>query len=246
VVRPESPDSISVVIVAWNSMFFLPTTLAAVRRFSPADTEVIVVDNHSEDGTVEFLRSQPDVRYLRLPTNIGHGAALDIGALCARGAIVVALDVDAFPIDPDWLERLTAPLERGAHVSGVRVHRHYAHPCTLAIRRDRFVERRHTFSRKRYVEAPGKPYEDAGERVSLEEAPFVHLFERDRSYGPGWLGTVWAGLTYHNFYSVRHQYHFGDDAGATLDGITQAQAQAAWQRACREFLGTTVGDEAPT
>ena len=92
---------------------------------------------------------------------MGHGAALDLGWLRARTSVVVALDVDAFPISDQWLSRLTTPLDEGATVVGAHGGevldrlsrdvppewrgRDFVHPCCLAMRLRDFVARDHSF-----------------------------------------------------------------------------------------------------
>ena len=46
---PLGPGA-TVVIVNWDSLAYLRTTIAAVRRFSAGGTRIIVVDNGSHEG----------------------------------------------------------------------------------------------------------------------------------------------------------------------------------------------------
>ena len=113
---PLGPGA-TVVIVNWDSLAYLRTTIAAVRRFSAGGTRIIVVDNGSHDGSLAWLRTEK-VETVALGANFGHGAGLDLGWLRARTRIVIALDVDAFPISDTWLPRLAAALDSGATVAG--------------------------------------------------------------------------------------------------------------------------------
>ena len=141
---------VTIVIVNWDSLSYLRTTLAAVHHFSPPTTRILVVDNGSTDGSVEWLREH-DVRTVALDANWGHEAGLDLGWLRARTRTVVALDVDAFPISHQWVPQLTEPLASGATVVGARGGEHVYRlaldasnpwrgrdyvrpPCCLAIR----------------------------------------------------------------------------------------------------------------
>jgi glycosyltransferase involved in cell wall biosynthesis len=227
----------TVVVVNWNTLPYLSVALTAVRRFSnPATTDVIVVDNGSDDGSRAFLRAQHDVRRVLVPMNIEHPAALDVGFLLARSEYVVALDADAFPLSRDWIEQLTLPL-RERQVSGVLVNRQYAHPCGMAMRRERFVRERHTFRARFQPQGLGDTAWDCGELISMREWPDVHLIPRSSSRGPGWLGTVWDGVLYHNFYAARHRFEFGEDAPGSLHGITASDARTAWHEAIEDHLG---------
>jgi len=229
-------DRVSVVIVNWNTLPFLRETLASLRRFSKAPLEVIVADNGSTDGSVEFLRAAPGLRAICLRRNVGHAAALDLGFLAASSEIVLALDVDAFPIKDSWLETIVSPLRGGCAASGVRLWRPYAHPCCMAMRKARFVLRRHTF-RARYSsdrEKLGVTAWDVGESISMRETGRgggVNLVPLTSQRGPGDVGTVFGDCVYHNFYASRHQ-----KAPGPIDGVSAEDAARAWEEAVRRYL----------
>ena len=63
--RPE--NGVTVLIVNWNTRQLLLDVIDAVRRFSPAGTRVLVVDNGSGDGSIEALQAIPNVQVVRLP-----------------------------------------------------------------------------------------------------------------------------------------------------------------------------------
>ena len=52
------PD-ISVIIVTWNGRHHLDDCLGALAAQEGADAEVVLVDNASSDGTVEYVRTRP-------------------------------------------------------------------------------------------------------------------------------------------------------------------------------------------
>lgn len=233
---------VTVVIVAWEALPFLRIGVDAVRRFSPDSVRVLVVDNGSKDGTGRWLRSRRDVSSLRLPANVGHGLALDLGFLVARTEYVVALDVDAFPFSDAWLDAVIGPLRRGARVSGAAFDREFAHPCFLAMRRLDFVSGAHSFV-PRYQGELGLDGWDVGERISMRERPSVALVPVTSVRGPGPIGTVYGDVVYHNFYGTRHLLERDADA-AVLDGaIRRADARAAWQEATTRWLALPTTGE---
>lgn len=95
---------LSVVILAYNEIRRLPTTLAAIsahltQQSFPA--EIIVVDDGSTDGTASLAASYAGVHVLRCEHR-GKGFAVRAGALAARGEYVLLCDADlATPIE-EW------------------------------------------------------------------------------------------------------------------------------------------------
>jgi O-antigen biosynthesis protein len=100
----------SVVIPNWNGRDllekYIPSIVTALQ--GNAAHEIIVVDNGSSDGSVEFLRQHfPDVRTLALPENLGFGGGSNAGFAAAKNEIVVLLNND-MRVAPDFLEPLLA------------------------------------------------------------------------------------------------------------------------------------------
>jgi glycosyltransferase involved in cell wall biosynthesis len=228
------PGAATVVTVNWNSWEHLRVLLDVVGRRSPASTRILVVDNGSGDESRARLAERPAVRTVKLPVNLGHELAMDVGVLLAETEFVVALDVDAFPLRDDWLERLLAPLSEGAEVSGARLNREYVHPCCWAMRKARFVERGHSFrSHYRPREEGRDASGDVGEEISAAEAPNLHFFEVTSQRGPGDVGTVFGDLVYHNFYATR----FDATSEQTLDGVVGSGDPArAWDEALERYV----------
>jgi GT2 family glycosyltransferase len=101
-VRPE----ISVVIVTWNGRHYLEGCLEAVATQTDVDSEIVLVDNGSSDGSVDFVRSRfPGVRIVALAENRGFSGGNNAGAKAARGEFLAFLNNDTIP-DSTWLRAL--------------------------------------------------------------------------------------------------------------------------------------------
>lgn len=109
---------VSIVIITWNRLQDIKLTLGELKKIIYPNYEIILVDNGSSDGTVEYVMEQhPDVRTVRLEENIGIGAR-NIGMLKARGEYIVLLDDDSYPL-PDTLTKMVEKFERDGALSVV-------------------------------------------------------------------------------------------------------------------------------
>ena len=104
-----SSDGVGVVIVNKNAGPHLAHALESLERQTIAPQRIIVVDNASDDGSLDGLDARfPSVEIVRSPENLGFAAANDLAArMCDDCAFVALLNPDAFP-EPDWLETLLA------------------------------------------------------------------------------------------------------------------------------------------
>ncbi|MFT5114462.1 MAG: glycosyltransferase involved in cell wall biosynthesis [Parasphingorhabdus sp.] len=106
--------SISIVIPVFNERRTIREIIKKVQSV-PRDKEIIIVDDHSTDGTRRILKEYTDVSNIRLflqPKNKGKGAALHYGFQQATKEIVIVQDAD-LEYDPADIERLLRPIENG-------------------------------------------------------------------------------------------------------------------------------------
>ena len=98
----------AVVIVTYNRVELLKECLACVCGQTIPFSRVIVVDNHSTDGTAEFLAAREDLDVIREPENLGGaGGFYDGLQRASQGEYdwVLIIDDDAM-IAPDYMEKL--------------------------------------------------------------------------------------------------------------------------------------------
>lgn len=89
--------------------------LASVAAQSRPADQVIVVDGGSSDGTLEILREAEGITLIEEPgANIARGRNVAVRA--ATHDVIAVSDADCV-LEPDWLERLLQPIERGADVA---------------------------------------------------------------------------------------------------------------------------------
>jgi GT2 family glycosyltransferase len=103
--------SVSVVIPNWNGREHLDVCLRSLRDQTYKDFEVVVVDNGSRDGSVEFVEGNfPEVKVLKLRSNRGFSAAVNAGIKFCHGDYIALLNSDT-EADPEWLRELVAAFE---------------------------------------------------------------------------------------------------------------------------------------
>ncbi len=108
----------SIIIPAFNEADFLPATLVSVRaamRAVTAPGEVIVVDNHSSDGTAA-VAEEGGARVVFEPVN-QIARARNSGARAAAGGYLIFLDADT-TLTPGLLQRTLALLDSGDYCGG--------------------------------------------------------------------------------------------------------------------------------
>ena len=105
--------TVSIVIPNWNRrelLLRLLTTIQRQRRPGGVELEMIVVDNGSNDGSVEAAREW-GARVVTLDENLGVSRAFNCGIAASRGELVALVNNDIELAD-DWLSALLPALER--------------------------------------------------------------------------------------------------------------------------------------
>lgn len=123
---------LSVIIPVYNEASTIEALVEAVKNSPIENTEIIVIDDHSTDGTVEILESsiEPIVAHVAYhEENRGKGAAVRRGLALVTGDVVVIQDAD-LEYDPQEYPALLDPIERGladvvygSRFAGARPHR---------------------------------------------------------------------------------------------------------------------------
>jgi len=112
----DTAPLLSVIIPVYNERETVLRVIEAVRE-SPVESEIIVVDDGSTDGTAELLKARfgegdEAVRLILLPYNRGKGHALRQGFEAATGHILLIQDAD-LEYDPIQYPSLLAPILSG-------------------------------------------------------------------------------------------------------------------------------------
>ena len=98
-------SELSIVIPNYNGKHFLEACLKSVFAQKVQNPEIIVVDNGSTDGSLEYLRNFPQVRTIELDKNYGFCGAVNAGIRAAEGEFIILLNNDT-EVDQHFTEEL--------------------------------------------------------------------------------------------------------------------------------------------
>ena len=98
--------TISVIIVNYNVKYYISQCIDSVLKAADGmEVEIIVVDNHSSDGSISYLRQQyPNIRIMASSHNLGFSRANNIGIKRSEGEFLLLLNPDTI-IEKDTLKK---------------------------------------------------------------------------------------------------------------------------------------------
>ncbi len=103
----------SVIILNLNGIDYLKNSLYGLSKqtYPSEKFEIIIVDNGSQDGSIEFLEQQyPDVFLIKNRENLGFASGNNLAFQKARGKYFVLLNNDTFPLE-NWLSAIISTAE---------------------------------------------------------------------------------------------------------------------------------------
>jgi len=115
---------ISICIPHWQVIEYIQPCLRSIRKHSgDEDVELLVIDNGSQDVSLDWLRSlswirlieRPEEKHTNWPDNVF--TAWDRGLVEARGDYFVTMHSDVFVKSDGWLKPLVRELERSPNVA---------------------------------------------------------------------------------------------------------------------------------
>lgn len=110
----EKAISVSIIIVTYNCKGYIKSCIESIKTQNiPGNfqVEIIIVDNRSSDGTADFIRENyPSIRIIENESNMGYGAANNVGVKNSNGEYTVILNPDTI-LEENWLKELITPLK---------------------------------------------------------------------------------------------------------------------------------------
>lgn len=107
----------TIIIPNYNGLKFMEPCFASLKEQTAKDFKVLVVDNGSTDGSVEWLKEN-NIPTIFLPENTGFSGAVNVGIQAADTPYVILLNNDT-EADPQYVERLERAIERSPKIFSV-------------------------------------------------------------------------------------------------------------------------------
>ncbi|SFS66623.1 glycosyltransferase [Marininema halotolerans] len=109
----------SIIIPVQNQLSYTKQCIESIRAYTKEGTyELIVIDNGSEDVTMQWLQAQQDLILIRNHENKGFPKACNQGIHAAKGERILFLNNDTV-VTSRWLEQLVCSLESAPNIGAV-------------------------------------------------------------------------------------------------------------------------------
>ncbi len=103
-------NRVTAIVPAYNERLRIGGVLSALLR-ARLISEIIVVDDGSSDGTVDFIeKTFPSVRCLANKTNRGKAFSMNRGVEESSGDIIFFCDADLIGLEPEIVDALVLPI----------------------------------------------------------------------------------------------------------------------------------------
>ena len=107
---------VSIIIVNFSGKILLENCLKSLKNITYKNYEIILVDNNSNDDSVEFVRNNyPEITIIELPKNYGFVRPNNLGAQKAKGQYIFFLNNDT-EVTPTFLENLVKVLDNNEKI----------------------------------------------------------------------------------------------------------------------------------
>ncbi|MFC1623901.1 glycosyltransferase family 2 protein [Candidatus Omnitrophota bacterium] len=112
-------DLVAIIIVNWNSSGYIEKCLDSVKNQTYPYIEVIVVDNNSTDGSLEYImRTLPDVKIIKNSKNVGFSKAHNAGIGLSNGEYILPLNFDVF-LEPNFIRAMVEVMESDSSIGTI-------------------------------------------------------------------------------------------------------------------------------
>ncbi len=172
--KSNSKDRLfSILIPSWNNLPYLKLCVESIRKNSTFSHQIIVHVNEGRDGSLEWVKEQPDLDFVHSDKNIGVCYALNGCRSLVDTSYILFINDDMY-VCPNWDKYLKEEIDNIGH--------HYFFLSSTAIEP--------VFSSNCAIQKDyGRTIETFDEKKLLEE--FESLPKKD------WLGATWPPNVVH-------------------------------------------------
>jgi len=107
----------TIIIPNWNGLSFMEPCFAALKKQTVKNYKILVVDNGSTDGSVEWLKEH-EIPSIFLEENTGFTGAVNVGIKAADTPYVILLNNDT-AVDERYVEMLEKAISRSEKIFSV-------------------------------------------------------------------------------------------------------------------------------
>ncbi len=99
----------SIIVAVHNQLGHNQLFLESIKKYTTPPYEVIVIDNHSSDGSGEFFASQ-GCQVIRHQKNLCYPESMNLGIRASKGHFCCLINNDVY-VGPKWNEKLMAAMD---------------------------------------------------------------------------------------------------------------------------------------
>jgi GT2 family glycosyltransferase len=127
----EQQPAVDVIILNWNGRPYLPDCLGALFASTYPHFTVTLVDNHSGDESVAYVRDHfPQVNIIEAGANLGYAGGNNLGLRRTDAPFAILLNPDVY-VQPNWLAAMIRPFQQDPRTGIVGCKLHYPDGQTL-------------------------------------------------------------------------------------------------------------------
>jgi len=104
----------SILIPTWNNLEYLKLCVASIQKNSSFTHQIIIHVNEGSDGTLEWIKSQPDISFTHSSKNVGVCYALNYCSTLADAEYILYINDDMY-VCPLWDKFLYDEIQQIGH-----------------------------------------------------------------------------------------------------------------------------------
>ncbi|MFH1597692.1 MAG: glycosyltransferase family 2 protein [Patescibacteria group bacterium] len=111
--------AVTVQIVTYNNLPDLPSCLASVAKQTFCDVDIIIVDNASDDGSLDFVRANyPNIKIIANQKNMGFAAGHNQALRVSQSPFVLVLNPDIY-LEANFIAELVSNMETNSLIGSL-------------------------------------------------------------------------------------------------------------------------------